>query len=183
VAQGKNPAFIVCLVVGSLSLAHADIGVLKRHKAELRQTHSKLQQLIERQQLDGVSIGVVSKDGLIWFDSAGYANRKKGIKASENTMYRVGSLTKLFTATAILQLEDEGIIDIDQAASAYIPRFYYKTRFSDTGVITPRNLLTHLSGLPSNLNKGHWSEERFSDLVERLRIEYTAYPVDFISNY
>jgi CubicO group peptidase (beta-lactamase class C family) len=183
VVQGKNPAFIICLVLSGLSLAHANSGVLERHQGELKQTRAKLQQLIERQQLDGVSIGVVSQHGLIWFDSAGYANRKKGIKASENTMYRVGSLTKLFTAAAILQLEDEGIIDIDQAASAYIPRFYYKTRFSDPGVITPRNLLTHLSGLPSNLNKGHWSEERFSDLVERLRIEYTAYPVDFISNY
>ena len=182
-AQRKKPGFIFCLVLSSLTLARADIDVLKRHQGELSQTHSKLQQLIDRQQLDGVSIGVVNQDGLIWFDSAGYANRKKNIKASENTMYRVGSLSKLLTATAILQLEDEGIIDIDQAASAYIPRFYYKTRFSNSGVITPRTLLTHLSGLPSNLNKGHWTEERFSDLIERLRIEYTAYPVDFISNY
>ncbi len=156
---------------------------LLQHQSIFTDVTKQLQKLVDNYTLDGVSIGVVNESGLIWANSFGYANREKQVKASENTVYRVGSLSKLLTATAILQLEEQKLIDIDQAVSAYIPRFNYKTRFSESGVITSRHLLTHLSGLPSNINKGHWTEERFTDLVERLRSEYTSYPTDFILNY
>jgi len=156
---------------------------LLQYQQTFSNVSSQLQKLVNNNTLDGVSIGVVNESGLIWSSSAGYANRERQVKASENTVYRVGSLSKLLTATAILQLEEQQLIDIDQAVSAYIPRFNYKTRFSESGVITARHLLTHLSGLPSNINKGHWTEERFTDLVERLRTEYASYPTDFILNY
>ncbi len=171
------------LSTGSFTTVRADSGWLKSHNPELDKSRQHWQNLIHEQKLAGVSVGVVDSSGLIWQFNAGYANRQKNIPTSAKTLYRVGSLTKLLTAAAILQLEQDGYIDIDQAASAYIPRFSYKTRFTDPGVITPRTLMTHLSGLPSNLNKGLWTEERFTDLVERLRIEYAAYPVDFITNY
>lgn len=156
---------------------------LSQQRMELEKTRKYLQKLVDQQRLDGVSIGVINDSGLAWFKSFGYSNREKKIHVSEKTLFRVGSLSKLLTASAILQLEDQEIIDIDQAVSAYIPRFYYKTRFSDPGVITARHLLSHLSGLPTDINKGLWSEERFSDIGERLRTEYTSYPVDFITNY
>lgn len=133
--------------------------------------------------LDGVSIGLVNKDGLIWSRGFGYANRETRVRADNDTVYRVGSLSKLLTATAILQMQDLELIDIDQAVSAYIPGFYYKTRFTDSGVITARHLLTHLSGLPTNISKGQWTEERFDQVIQRMRTEYTAYPTDFIMNY
>lgn len=165
------------------SPAFANDLIIQQHQKALSNTSNRLQQLVKKRTIDSAVIGIVDKSGLIWHKSFGYANHEQKIPATENTVYRVGSLSKLLTATAILQLEEEGIIDIDQAVSAYIPRFYYKSRFDDSGVITARNLLTHHSGLPSNINKGHWTEERFTDLVERLRTEYTSYPTDFILNY
>ncbi len=180
---GNFRFFVISIAVFSVWPAWASHNFLVRNHEAFRKTDEALQQLIKQKKLDGVSIGVVTESGLAWFNSLGYANREKAVKASERSIYRVGSLTKLFTATAVLQLDEQGVIDIDQAASAYISRFYYKTRFSNPGVITPRHLLTHLSGLPSDINKGHWTEERFSDLVERLHIEYASYPVDFITNY
>ncbi len=173
---------IVGLVLGTGSLA-ASPGPLQQHGSTLNKLEAQLQSLIDNQSLDALSIGIVDASGLIWQLNLGYANRQAQRKADAQTVYRVGSLSKLLTATAILQLEEQGIIDIDQAVSAYIPRFHYKSRFADSGVITSRHLLTHLSGLPANINKGHWTEERFSHLVERLRTEYTAYPTDFILNY
>lgn len=163
--------------------AYASHPYQARHEQTFTTLSKNIQRLIDKGSLDGVAIAVVNEAGMLWSANFGYANRAAKIKISDNTVFRVGSLTKLFTATAILQLEELGIIDIDQAVSAYLPRFYYKTRFSETGVITSRQLLTHLSGLPSNINKGLWSEERFTELVERLRTEYTSYPTDFILNY
>lgn len=162
---------------------YAHQSFLIQHQQTFNQISSQLQHLVDNNTLDGISIGVVNQSSLIWSKSLGYANREANIEASENTVYRVGSLSKLLTASAILQLEEQGAIDIDQAITAYLPRFYYKTRFAESGVITSRQLLTHLSGLPSNINKGHWTEERFTNLVERLRTEYTSYPTDFILNY
>ncbi len=165
------------------TVVYASSTSLDNHQQAFNHTSSQLQQLIKNGTLDGVSIGVVNENGLVWFNNFGYANYQQQLKTSENTVYRVGSLAKLLTATAILQLEEQGIIDIDQAVSAYIPGFNYKTRFSEPGVITSRDLITHLSGLPSNINKGHWTEERFTVLVERLHSEYASYPADFILNY
>lgn len=176
--------FILLLLTFLFSNAsYAHDSYLKFHQKALSITQQHLQQLEQEQQIDSAVIGLVDHTGLIWHTSVGYANREKQLKADQNTIYRVGSLSKLLTATAILQLEEQEIIDIDQAITAYIPRFYYKTRFDDPGVITSRHLLTHHSGLPSNINKGHWTEERFTDLVERLRTEYASYPTDFILNY
>lgn len=176
------------IVINSIALlcaspSYADSLILKQHQQALNIASSQLKQLVEKNHIDSVAIGLVDHQGLIWHRNFGFANREKKIPSDENTVYRVGSLSKLLTATAILQLEEEGIIDIDQAVSAYIPRFNYHSRFVDSGVITSRHLLTHHSGLPSNINKGHWTEERFTDLVERLRTEYASYPTDFILNY
>jgi len=163
--------------------AYSDSININNHQQALTDSANQLQQLVNDKQIDSAVIGLVDPSGLIWHHSAGYANVEKKIPATAQTVYRVGSLSKLLTATAILQLEQQSVIDIDQSVTAFIPRFYYKSRFDDSGVITSRHLLTHHSGLPSNINKGHWTEERFTDLVERLRTEYTSYPTDFILNY
>ncbi|MDJ0834751.1 MAG: serine hydrolase domain-containing protein, partial [Gammaproteobacteria bacterium] len=170
------------LLLSNTALAAAD-NLPSQHAQILAGVEAQLQSLIDNKSLDGISIGIVDRSGLIWQRGLGFANRATRSKAGANTVYRAGSLSKLLTATAMLQLEEQGIIDIDQAVSAYIPRFHYKSRFAEPGVITSRHLLTHLSGLPANINKGHWTEERFSHLVERLRSEYTSYPTDFILNY
>ncbi len=171
---------ITCLCTTSV-FARSDL--YNQHQGVFTDISDKVQQYIDEGILDGVSIGVFDHEGLIWDKGFGYANREKNINATGNTIYRAGSLTKLITATAILQLEEFKFIDIDQAVSAYIPGFDYKSRFSNSGVITARHLLTHLSGLPSNINKGQWTEERFTNIVKRMKSEYVSYPTDFILNY
>lgn len=163
--------------------AHARYHLQEHHHQVLNQISKEILGYVNQGLLDGVSIGVINEQGLIWTKGLGYSNRESGIRANADTVYRVGSISKLLTATAILQMQDLDLIDIDQAVSAYIPGFYYKSRFTDSGTITSRHLLTHLSGLPTNISKGQWTEERFNEVVERMRTEYTAYPTDFIMNY
>ncbi|HCS66197.1 MAG TPA: hypothetical protein DIW64_20175 [Cellvibrio sp.] len=93
---------------------------------------------------------LVSKRGkIISKGSFGLANVEKGIKNSEDTVYRVASITKQFTAVSVLILADEGKLSIDDKLSKYFPALPNSSR------ITIRHLLTHTSGM--------WDQERDED--------------------
>jgi CubicO group peptidase (beta-lactamase class C family) len=98
-------------------------------------------------------------------------------------MYRIGSISKLFTAMATMKLVEDGLLDIDRALKNYLPQFSIRNRFSDSGPITPRTIMTHHSGLPSRLAKGMWSSDPPASLLDRLKDEYAAYPTNYVFAY
>lgn len=158
-------------------------------QVDYRSMRQKISQLIEKQMKEndivGLSIAVVDGQKTVWADGFGWADRKNKIRAAPETVYRVGSITKLFTVTAAMQLAEQGKLDIDQPLEKVLPQFSIKSRFKKAGRITPRNIMTHHSGLPTDYNRGMWTEEPedFTRLVDLLRDEYTAYPPDTIFCY
>lgn len=133
----------------------------------------------------GLSIALVDNRGIIWAQGFGYADKQAGIKATPNTVYNAGSISKVFTATAAMQLAEQGKLDIDQPLRKYLPEFSIKSRFGDTDRITPRNLMTHHSGLPCNWMQGMIVRHPgpFTDVVTAVKDEYTAYPTDYVFSY
>lgn len=133
----------------------------------------------------GLSIAVVDDQEIVWAEGFGFADKKKGIKASPDTIYRAGSITKLFTATAAMQLVEEGLMDIDQPLQVYLPEFRIKSRFPEDDPITPRLLMTHHAGLPSDRHNQMWGDEtaRFTDLVRVLQDEYVISAPNTIEAY
>lgn len=75
------------------------------------------------------------------------------------------------------------MIDIDQPLSAYLERFLMRSRFTDDSPITVRHILTHHSGIPTDLYKGQWNDTHFTEVVEQLRNEYVSYPPNFVLSY
>ncbi len=144
-----------------------------------------IQKEMKRNNVTGLSIALVDDQRVVWAQGFGYADTANKVPATPETLYRVGSISKLFTATAVMQLAEEGKIDIDQPLQTYLPEFSVKTRFPDAGPITPRSIMTHHSGLPSNHEKGMWSKnpEPFTTDVTYLKDEYTAYPPNYIFSY
>lgn len=105
--------------------------------------------------LPGLSIGIGYDQGLIWSRGFGLANVAQNVAAKPNTIYRISSITKLFTATTILQLRDGGylqlddpITKLDDPITKYLPWFNIQNRHPDAPPITIRHLLTHTSGIP-----------------------------------
>jgi CubicO group peptidase (beta-lactamase class C family) len=144
-----------------------------------------IRQEMERQQVTGLSIALVDDQKVVWSEGFGYADKAKGVAATPDTIYRAGSISKLLTATAAMQMVDDGLLDIDQPLQRYLPEFAVKSRFPDAAPITPRTILTHHSGLPSDLAKGMWTR-RPSSLAEEmtlLRDEYVANPPDYVFAY
>jgi CubicO group peptidase (beta-lactamase class C family) len=95
----------------------------------------------------GVSIAIVDDQKIVWSQGFGYADVKNNLPATSETVYRIGSISKLFTVMATMQLAEQGKVDIDQPLKKYLPQFSVKTRFPDSGPIT-------LRACPVGLQKG-----------------------------
>ena len=144
-----------------------------------------IQKKMKKDDITGLSIAVVDDQKIVWADGFGWADKKNNVKATPETVYRVGSISKLFTVTAAMQLAEQGKLDIDQPLHKALPQFSMKSHFKKPGTITPRNIMTHHSGLPSNYMQGMWSNQpdTFTHLVDRLQDEYIAYPSDTVFCY
>lgn len=134
----------------------------------------------------GLSIALVDDQQVVWAEGFGFADKEQQIKATPETVYRAGSISKLFTATAAMQLVERGKLDIDKPLQTYIPEFAIKTRFPYAEPITPRHLMTHHSGLPEAYLKEFRATspvKPFTQLVDKLTGEYTAYPPNLMLTY
>lgn len=135
--------------------------------------------------ITGLSIALVDDQRIVWTQGFGYADRQANVKATADTVYHMGSIAKVFTATAAMQLAAQGKLDIDQPLQTYLPEFSIKSRFGATSKITPRNIMTHHSGLPCNWVRG-MSEHHprpFTDVVTAVKNEYMAFPPDYVFAY
>jgi D-alanyl-D-alanine carboxypeptidase len=109
----------------------------------------------------GVSIGLVHDQELIWSKGYGFADLAKKTAATPATAYRIASISKLFTATAILQLRDAGKLQLDDPVTKWLPEFAPAHVDAGSPVITIRHLLTHTSGLPREVDGTYWNDMRF----------------------
>lgn len=138
---------------------------------------------MKKNQVVGLSIAIVDDQRTVWAQGFGDADKKEKRPATPETVYRIGSISKLFTVMATMQLAEQGKIDIDQPLKRYLPEFSIKTRFPDSGPITLRSIMTHHSGLPSKVAKGMWTSEPPKTLLYRLKEEYAAYPPNYVLAY
>ncbi len=101
-----------------------------------------------KHRLPGVVAGVATADGLRWWHAAGFSDLEAGRRADQRTLHRVASITKTVTATAVLQLRDEGRLALDDPVVRHLPELAQVA--SPQGPIehvTVRRLLMHTSGL------------------------------------
>ena len=127
-----------------------------RPEAQAVPSYASVQQELERlipklmrkNDVVGLSIALIDDQETVWAAGYGYADASAGIPATVQTVYRVASISKLLTSTAVMQLAEAGLIDIDRPIADYLTDFTIKTRFADADPITPRNLMTHHSRTP-----------------------------------
>ncbi len=121
---------------------------------------------MEYRELPGISIGIVYDQKLIYANGFGYSNLEKEIPASPSTVYRIASITKTFTATALMQLRDDGKLSLDDPIKKYLTWFDIKNPFPDSPEITIRQLITHTSGLPREAAFPYWTDREFPAIEE-----------------
>lgn len=108
--------------------------------------------------LPGLAIGLVHRGELLWGKGYGLANIVQGTPITLDTRFRIASITKTFTATAIMQLRDAGKLCLDDPVADYLD--WFDLRYEGAPQITIRNLLTHTSGLPRDARGPMWTERK-----------------------
>jgi D-alanyl-D-alanine carboxypeptidase len=114
----------------------------------------------------GLSAAIVHDQELVWARGFGWARVEEREPATPTTLYRIASITKLFTATAILQLREAGRLRLDDPVAAHLPWFRLQEPDSDAPAITIRHLLTHTAGLPREAGFPYWTDGRFPSPAE-----------------
>lgn len=135
-----------------------------------------------RYDLPGIVSGLILEDGLVWSKGFGYANQELKAPFTADTTFRVASISKLFTATAIMQLRDRGKINLDTPVVDYLPWLKIKQCFNTSRPITIKQLLTHTSGLSRESGLPYWNDYEQFPTLESLKAKVsslsTCYPPD-----
>ena len=113
------------------------------------QAKAALDRLIARGETPGLQYMFVSADAVLFSYSAGIANPAESVPVSDRTTFNAYSVTKTFTAAAVLQLAEAGKLELDQPVALYLDRFPYAQS------PTVRQTLTHTGGFP-NPNPMSW---------------------------
>ena len=139
-----------------------------RSTAEYKQVAAKVTDAIEYEikdkELNAISIVLVNDQDIVWADGFGFEDKEQMIEADANTVYRVGSVSKLFTDIGIMQLVDKGEVSLDAPITDYLPEF--TPRNSHGGSITLRQLMSHRSGMLREPRVGNYFDDKEPTLEE-----------------
>lgn len=144
-----------------------------------------IRQTMLRKHITGLSIALVDDREVLFAKGYGLADKRENRPATPRTLYKIGSITKVFTGTAVMQLAEKGLLDIDRPISEYIPEFSIRSRLEDISQITPRTLMTHHSGIPSDWYFEYTSDDphAFRNVLAYLRGAYLAFPPNTVFSY
>ena len=114
----------------------------------------------EKNHFPGYAFGIMLDGKLVYSGSGGYSDINKKIPATTRSMFRIASMSKSFTAMAILKLRDEGKLKLDDPVYVYIPEMKGQKLTGDAPEITIKNLLTHSAGFPED---NPWGDRQLAD--------------------
>ena len=147
--------------------ASGTIGPDQRYSAAV----SALQRFIEHEMVDkrlpAVSIALVDDQTVVWARGFGIANARDSSRATARTIYRVGSVSKLFTDIGVMQLVERGALDLDTPVARYVPTFH--PIGLGASAITLRELMSHRSGLVREPPAGHYFDNSNPSLESTVR--------------
>jgi CubicO group peptidase (beta-lactamase class C family) len=133
-------------------------------------------QILKDWNVPGCGVGIVVKDKLVFAKGYGYRNVEKKLPVTPNTLFQIASNSKLFTATAVGFLVDQGKMNWDKPVKNYVPRIQF---FNDelTNNVTIRDMLSHRTGI--SRHDGIWYKSSFSraELFNRLKYLEPSLPL------
>ena len=123
---------------------------LLAQSAAVQPLFARLDQFIARHMREtgapGMTLALANRDGLIRASTYGFADTKAKARVVPETMFEIGSVSKSFVGLALLQLRDEGKLDLNKPVVEYLPWLKISSKFE---AITTHHLLSHSAGLPA----------------------------------
>jgi CubicO group peptidase (beta-lactamase class C family) len=146
--------------------------------------------IMRRDRISGCAMALVDDKGILWAEGFGTTDFKRKIPVTPDTLFYIGSIGKTFTAVAVLIAVQNGLLDLDEPITTYLPDFKVDSRYEERpeSRITLRYLLSHTSGLPREAPgcnqvefDGDTLEDRFRS-IDGLWLKYPAGQACLYSN-
>ena len=133
------------------------------------------------ERLPAISAAIVHDQELVWSGAVGMANIGEQRPASSSTLYSICSISKLFTSIAVMQLRDQGRLDLRDPVSKHLPFYDLTQKYPESTPVTVEGLLTHSAGLPREADHPYWSGPDFvfptkEEVIARLSEQETLHP-------
>jgi CubicO group peptidase (beta-lactamase class C family) len=122
-------------------------------------------EIVNRRPAVGLAVGVVRDGSLDFFHGHGVADIGSNTPVDEDTVFRVASITKTFTAIAVMQLWEQGLVDLDAPANEYLRTYHLLSAEPTFQPATARQLLTHTAGIPELLRPSDLFRPLFGEIV------------------
>ena len=150
----------------------------------IKHAEDRIPKMMNQKHLPSLAVALVDDQDTIWQETFGLANLEKKHPTQADTIYKLWSVAKLFTAIETHRLVEDGLVELDAPLTDYIPGFVIQSRYPDPGQITIRSILTHRSGLPRNGCR--WiklNPNLLADLVASLEDCHQVVPVGYRYKY
>lgn len=140
------------------------------------------------EQLPGLTIAVIDDQEVRWQKAFGEANKTTGKATEVSTLFSICSISKLFTAVAVMNLYEEGKLRLDDEVQDLLPWYNLQQQYPESGPVTVRSLLTHSSGLPRESAQPYWTGPDFpfptdAEIKQELGTQKTLYPASTYFQY
>lgn len=135
----------------------------------LSAVHARVRRAFDEHHLPGIALGVVRDGRLAWDAGFGYADLDSGRGPDRDTLFRVASISKTVTATAIMQLRDAGALRLDDPLGRHLPEFAaVRVGAGSLEDVTLRRLLSHRAGLMTEGPFAYWETQTFPAVADVL---------------
>ena len=107
-------------------------------------------QLLNEFAVPGVALALIEKGEVVWMRGYGFANEATAKPINPETVFNVGSLSKMATAWGVMRLVEEGKVDLDRPVDSYLKRWHLPRSSYDNNQVTVRRVLSHTSGISNH---------------------------------
>lgn len=154
------------------------------YAAAIRNLEAAVRYEVEQKAIPGFSISLVDGDTVVWAQGFGFQDADRQVPATADTVYRVGSVSKLFTDIAVMRLVEAGRLDLDEPVQTYLPEFRPRNPYEQP--ITLRQLMAHQSGLVRESPVGNYfdpTEPTLAATIASLNTTSLVYPPESKTKY
>ena len=163
-------ALAMMLLLGACATppSHTSVSTLENDSTGFSSYADKqIHRAMRKNNIVGLSAIVFDAKTIRWHGDYGFSDQDRKTAVTENTQYQIGSLTKLMTAAAIMQLHQQQRLSINDPVSKFLANFPVSDCYG-SGSIKIRDLLTHESGLPNSYWPDFWTQTDWREVYQKL---------------
>ena len=183
VKMNKNSVILlaVCFTISYSGAAQINM-ISDELRAKIDSTYTTL---LKKNKVTGTSIAIVDNGEIVYATGYGFSDLENKKKADANTIYGIGSITKAFTALSIMQLQEQKKLSVTNSIKDYLVDLKIENPFNDSNQIYINDILSHTSGLPSDIANGFFVDNppTISWVIKELNKQRLISPRRYISAY